>query len=241
MKARNGRFDAVRDVRSSGNKCPSPKRLALRLEPLEPRIMLSTDLPGMQLVDPDVDHFEGQIVYLDFDGAEDVTYNGPVTIEGIDVPPFTAPGDLAGQEAAIIQEVTERLDGIFADSGVTFTTQEPEADTDCSTIFIGGNGDEFRPYGSITSIAEQVDVGNNDHSDNAFVFSDPWVSGLGDVEIAVSQLSHQIAHETGHLLGYAHDEAHPSDSALAEVATTYTLSWDTSNSTSINPITKQSQ
>ena len=33
--------------------------------------------------DPVHDQFKGQIVYLDFDGAEGVTYNGPVTVEDI--------------------------------------------------------------------------------------------------------------------------------------------------------------
>ena len=51
---------------------------------------------------PSVDRFDGQVIYLDFDGAEDVTYNGPVTVGPFDVPAFEAPGELAGQEEAII-------------------------------------------------------------------------------------------------------------------------------------------
>ena len=62
------------------------------LEPLEPRVLLSASLPGLHLVDPSVDRFDGQVIYLDFDGEEDVTYNGPVTVENIDVPACRAAG-----------------------------------------------------------------------------------------------------------------------------------------------------
>jgi len=55
---------------------------AIRMEALEDRRMLSfgsyPEIPGMVLVDPVEGQFEGQVVYLDFDGAENVTYNGPV-------------------------------------------------------------------------------------------------------------------------------------------------------------------
>ena len=56
----------------------------------------------MHLADPTVDRFQGQVVYLDFDGQEDVTYNGPVMLEGIDVPAFRLPGALAGREEVVI-------------------------------------------------------------------------------------------------------------------------------------------
>jgi hypothetical protein len=47
---------------------------------------------------PVIDPVSGQIFYLDFDGATGVTYEGPITIEGISVPVFTTPTGLAGQE-----------------------------------------------------------------------------------------------------------------------------------------------
>ena len=79
------------------------------------------DLPGLQLVDPDICSWQGQIVHLDFDGAEDVTYNGPVTVEGIDVPALAGSGNLSGQEESIITGVVEELNQIFAGSGAIFT------------------------------------------------------------------------------------------------------------------------
>src|SRR5688572_10520357 len=84
---------------------PKPHYRPLYGESLEHRWVLSLDLPGLQLVDPTVDHFDRQIIYLDFDGEENVTYRGPVTVGPFDVPAFQAPRTLAGQEADIISEV----------------------------------------------------------------------------------------------------------------------------------------
>ena len=72
------------------------------------------ELPGLTLVDPSTD-VTGQIIYLDFDGADDVIYNGPVTVGPFDVPAFEAPGELAGQEEAIIASVVEQLEDDVGD------------------------------------------------------------------------------------------------------------------------------
>jgi len=60
-------------------------------------------LPGLELVDPSsIDRIAGQVFYLDFDGARDVIYNGPVTVGPFDVPAFSLEGTpLAGQEQVI--------------------------------------------------------------------------------------------------------------------------------------------
>ncbi|MDA1166272.1 MAG: hypothetical protein O3B13_24515, partial [Planctomycetota bacterium] len=92
-------------------------------------------LPGLVLVDANTDA-RGQIIFLDFDGAEDVIYNGPVTVGPFDVPAFEAPGELAGQEEAIIASVVEQLEQTFAGSGVIFTTEQPAEGVEYSTIYI---------------------------------------------------------------------------------------------------------
>ncbi|HUT57975.1 MAG TPA: proprotein convertase P-domain-containing protein, partial [Phycisphaerae bacterium] len=198
------------------------------LEPLEPRLLLSVDLPGMRLVDPSVDRFDGQIVYLDFDGEQNVPYNGPVTVEDIDVPAFSAPGGLVGQEQAILPSVLDRLGTAFADTGVTFTTSRPDLGLDHSTVFIGGDDSAFAEYGSFLGLAEQVDVGNLDALDNAFVFS----SYLAEPGVAIDEyadnLIHLISHETGHLLGYAHNREPEVSSplyAVSETGTIYENPW----------------
>ncbi len=175
-------------------------------------------LPGLYLVDSAVNYFDGQIVYCDFDGEENVTYNGPVTVEGIDVPAFVAPGDLAGQEQVIIAEVLGSLEHIFAGSGIIFTTEWPSGNQLYSTIYVGGNDSAFADYGSFLGLAEQVDIGNQDSTDNAFVFSENIVCGYTDLASFATMLTDVIAHETGHLLGYGHDNEDPNGGVLSIVA-----------------------
>jgi len=105
------------------------------------------ELPGLVLVDTDISSWEDQVFYLDFDGAEDVIYNGPVTVGPFDVPAFVAPDGLAGQEDLIIFEILTRLEQIFAETGIIFTTEQPAGDQAYSTIYIGGNDSAFTEYG----------------------------------------------------------------------------------------------
>jgi len=114
----------------------------------------------MYIVDPTMDSFDDQVIYLDFDGEEDVDYNGPVTVENIDVPAFSAPSDLAGQEQIIIGQVLDQIEDTFADSGLVFTTQLPTGETAYSTVYVGGSGRDFSQYGPVRSVAEDVDVGD---------------------------------------------------------------------------------
>ena len=196
-------------------------------------------LPGLELIDPDPAPLVGQIIYLDFNGAKDVIYHGPVTVGPFDVPVFQAPGKLAGQEQAVILQTLAELQEIFAGSGVAFTTRKPSASQPYSTIYIGGDNAAFAPYGSFLGLAEQVDVGNTHQSDRAVVFpaaASLWAPGQNDG--AITQL---IAHEAGHLLGYSHAGlpellCRPQD-RLAEVAALYTLTVTADNgSVTVNPI-----
>ena len=179
------------------------------------------DLPGLYLFDPSVNCFNGQIIYLDFDGAQDVTYNGPVVVEGIDIPVFSAESaGLAGQEQEIINQVIAELEQTYAGTGIIFTTLQPTQGSEYSTIYIGGDDSAFSEYGSFLGLAETVDVGNRNRADDGFVFSDElfWIS------LDTSQLVGTIAHEVGHLLGYSHFLSHPLSGELSEFAATTTQS-----------------
>ncbi len=167
--------------------------------------LTAPELPGLQLVNSTISSWEGQIIYLDFDGEQNVTYNGPVTVGPFDVPAFSLDGSaLAGQEGAVITEVLRQLQRTFAGSGIIFTTEQPEQTEHYSTIWIGGDDSSFSAYGSFRGLAENVDVGNAALSDDAFIFTDQFLSAFAGSDDLIAQLSQTIAHEAGHLLGYAH-------------------------------------
>jgi hypothetical protein len=194
----------------------------LGLEPLESRDLLSISgvLPhvaGMNLVDSDLNNLRGQVVYLDTDGAKGVDYRGPATVPNLDVPAFKANGLFVGKEHAIIDQVLAELNTTFAESGVAFTLERPASETPFSTVFIGGTDDAFRQFGSFLALAEDVDVGNRNRGDNAFVFSDELVGATSAYAYARS-LAEIIEHETGHLLGLKHANEVADAGVLANVA-----------------------
>ncbi|MCK4828287.1 hypothetical protein KA005_71825, partial [bacterium] len=185
------------------------------------------DLPGLRLVDPDTSCFEGQIFWLNFEGAEDVTYNGPVTIEHIDIPAYKALDAFAGQEQEIISGVLEELTEIFTLFGISFATEQPDGqDAEFSTIYIGGNCSLFADYGSFLGLAEQVDVGNENPTDNAFIFSEMIGRSRTDSSIYIDDLSSVIAHEVGRLLGYESEVEREAGGLLGSVAQTGTIVSD---------------
>jgi len=130
------------------------------------------ELPKLQLVDDNPANFAGQMFYLDYDGATGVHSDGPVRVDGIEVPAFQAPTPFSGEESTILGSVLADLNQGFAELGVTFTGIRPDAGTNYSTVFLGGDDASFSSDGSFLGLAEQVDVGNKDHTDNALVFSD---------------------------------------------------------------------
>src|SRR5262245_49122927 len=112
--------------------------------------------PGLELSALDSDDLSallGQVIYLDIDGASGVRYDGPVRVEGIDVPEFQAPAALAGEESRIIASALAGLNERFAGLGVTFTEVRPEGGTDYSTVYVGGDGSAFSQYGSFLGLA----------------------------------------------------------------------------------------
>jgi len=212
----------------------SPYHRRLLCEPLEDRRLLSIgaypELPGMHLVDPNLDNLRGQVIYLDFDGAKDVNYNGPIKVNGFDVAAFKNLDPAAGSTTSTISTILTKLDDIYARSGVKFTTVKPQLPNMAySTVYIGGNDAPFVSYGSFLGLAEDVDVGNVHADDSALVFSENVALGTATQTSYAAAVADTITHEVGHLLGYAHENDPRIEGPLGAVAATGTLTG--SNST----------
>ena len=180
------------------------------------------NLPAMELMNDDLSLLNGQVFYLDFDGALGLTYNGPVLVENIDLARFVVPIDVAGQESDLIQTIVASLNDILAVLGVTFTTTQPDAFSDYSTIYVGGDDLAFSQYGSFYGLAEKVDVGNLDQNDIAFVFSEK-ISQLGmSAETNAAALIEVIDHEARHLLGYKNAQQRVESLAAVAAPATFT-------------------
>ena len=125
-----------------------------------------------------------QYIYLDFDG-ELTSYNGEIlSLENVEVKHSNLTADR-------IADIVAELNTKYAASNVVFATERPE-NAEYSTIYIGKT-DAFQPYGNFTGLAETVDTGNKNTTDNAFVMLDATATNL---EIIAT-----ISHEADHLLG----------------------------------------
>jgi Ca2+-binding RTX toxin-like protein len=191
-----------------------PRRATFAMEAMEPRMLLSADvsfIDGQRHDNEDavvsVLQEQGaspQIFYVSLAGAQDLAYDGPVTVEDIDLPAFSAPGALEGQERAILDAMMDSLDVLFDDdAGVDFTLDRPDGG-EFSTVYVGGDAHWFAQWGDYLGLAEQLDTGNRDHGDDAFVFSAALdAAGLNAAQYGV-RLATVVAHEAGHLLGQGH-------------------------------------
>ncbi len=146
------------------------------------------ELPELELVDTNADYSESQLFYIDFDGADNVSYINDAFIISIENITIEDSGLSSLEQTLIISQLNE----IFAGTGISFTVTAP-APGEYSTIYVGSNSEVFSDLGSFAGLSETIDAGNGIKDDNAFVF----------VDNAQSLIS-TIVHETGHLLGFKH-------------------------------------
>ena len=142
-----------------------------------------------------------QIVFVQF-GPGTVEFPAPFYDDDISGS-FSLPGSglTAAQQAQILAEVN----AIYDAYQIEFVGEEPMSG-EYSTIHIGGvttdlptwlqpNIPNFVLFGQ----AEQIDYGNEDMSDEAFVLS-------GEIGSNASLIAQVLAHEAGHILGLRHVE-----------------------------------
>jgi outer membrane protein OmpA-like peptidoglycan-associated protein len=165
------------------------------------------------------DHeFDEQVIFLSFDSVEDIDYEGPVLIEDVDIAAFAASGELEGQESEIVSSLLATLEEVLSDWDIVFALEQP-LEGDYSTVYIGGDGEAFSAYGEFYGLSEQVDEGNVDRNDLAFVFSDNIETSGLDAEDYGQTLAGYVSHEIGHLIGFEHLHSIGADAdPLAEVA-----------------------
>lgn len=114
---------------------------------------------------------------------------------------FNLPG--AGYSNAQQAQVLAAVKAIYSDFQVDFVSEEPVSGA-FSTIHVGGSITDLPNVLSMADgllgLAEKIDSGNRDTSDNAFVLSGEIGAGPDDL-LLVAQA---IAHEAGHLFGLRH-------------------------------------
>jgi len=144
-----------------------------------------------------------QIIYLDFDGAVAEYHNADlgIDIETIDVTD-------SGLSEKQISEIVKELNSRYSGQKIYFTTDKNELPAEYSTIYVGRT-DAFEKYGNFAGVAESIDLGNINKSDNAFV--------IISENMSESQIVSLISHETDHLLGTLnHDSSVKEISAFAQ-------------------------
>jgi len=165
-------------------------------------------IAGMHLVDPDIDKIRGQKFHLSYRGAQGVFFDGPIKIGPVYVTPFSVNRQAQGCEDDIMLSVKNALNIVFDNIGAVFTLDPPADGTPYSTIYIGGNAALQALSGKhLYGLAENIDIGNKNPLDNAFVFANSFSEHF-DRNAIETFLKFTISHEASHLLGFAHGYAH---------------------------------
>lgn len=146
---------------------------------------------------------KGQVVWVNFGGAEGVRVHGRA---GISFGAFNAAAigpEFAGETAAIKRMIVEAIRADYAgfDVSLVSSDESPEPGEEHSVLHFGGSDSR------LLGLADNVDRYNADASQTAMIYVESFstFSGLGMyVEEIALMLGNTGSHEIGHLLGLYH-------------------------------------
>ena len=136
---------------------------------------------------------EPQIVYLEFDEAF-LEFQSFLWFGGFNLP-------ASGLGAAARQQIVDAANKIYDGYLIEFTSVKP-TEGDYSTIHVGGSMSDVpaKLRGGYIGLAEQIDEGNEDKSDVAFVL----LEEIFELGYGLDLVGQVVAHEAGHILGLRH-------------------------------------
>ncbi|MCB1086499.1 MAG: hypothetical protein KDM63_05605, partial [Verrucomicrobiae bacterium] len=167
----------------------------------ENAVFQNPELPGLELSQESVGALEGQVFFINFEGERDAQYDGPVKIDGIEIPAFEIPTDWGMAREAFIDRILSGVEEVYAGSGVDFEIQRPR-DGPYATLQVGGTDEAFRAYGNFYGVSEEVDRGNVNPEGQGFIFSERIYQDGMSQESYENLLIATIAREAGRLMGY---------------------------------------
>ncbi len=176
-----------------------------------------------------------QVIYLNFNGAFVREFDGPMAVVDLAIPPFkTWTDDDSLDDNYIIDFVLSQLETSFANHRIDFTTEPPSAETDFSTIIVGGTNSRFEEMGDYVAIAQHIDFGNVDKNDVAFVFSELVAADTDSSEEFVAALIIVISKTTSLLIGKPYEGFDGTLSAVSRACSSTYCIDDSTVDTSIN-------
>jgi len=153
-----------------------------------------------------------QVVYLDFDGADNIVLDGDLFSHL--APLSSATGSYDDKQVADM--IVDMVEQDYDDLNIQFVSSyynSPPTITH-TAIYITGNDDEY------LGLSEHIDWYNDDHSDCAIIFAGAFNANELTLTEYAQSIANVASHELGHLLGLIHTD---DDTEIMDEATPFSL------------------